>query len=99
MEILKWLVTSSADPNKYSSAVKGALGLAVAWFLQISPLVCGAHIVCLDTNVLSGIVQTIGNLVYFGLSFVSAVVFLFGMGRKIYLGRFSSYTPAEVPNE
>lgn len=94
MQILTWLVTSSSDPDKYSAMVKGALGLALAWFLQISPLVCGAHIVCVDANVLTSAVQTIGNIVYFGLSFISAIVFMFGICRKIYLGRFSAYAPA-----
>ena len=99
MEILKWLVTSSADPNKYSATVKGALGIGVAWLLQISPLTCAAHIVCFDPTVLSSVVQTAGNIVYLGLSLISAVVFLFGLARKIYLNRFSAYPlpPANLP--
>lgn len=91
MQILSWLVTSSADPEKYSATAKGALGLVLAWFLQISPLVCGAHIVCVDPTVLQSAVQTIGNIIYFGLSLISAGVFLFGLGRKLWLGRFSAY--------
>jgi fumarate reductase subunit D len=98
MQILAWLVTSSNDPEKYSATVKGALGLVLAWFLQISPLVCGAHIVCIDSTVLQSAVQTTGNIVYFALSLISGVVFLFGLCRKVWLGRFSAYIPPEVPN-
>jgi hypothetical protein len=61
------------------------------WIIQISPLVCAAHLICIDPNVLDSIVQTVGNIVYLGLSFVSAVAFLFGLGRKIWLNRFSAY--------
>ena len=90
MQFITWLVTSSSDPEKYSATAKGALGLLLAWFLQISPLVCGAHIVCIDPNILTTVFQTLGNVVYFGLSFISAVVFIFGAVRKIYLGRWSA---------
>jgi hypothetical protein len=99
MEIIKWLVTSSADPTRYSATVKGALGFGVAWLLQLSPLVCGAHLICVDPQVLDSVVQTIGNIVYFGLSLISAALFLWGLGRKIWLNRWSSYqvAPADLP--
>ena len=99
MEFIKWLVTSSANPEKYSSLVKGALGLAAAWLLQLSPLVCGAHIICVDPQLIDSIVQTIGSIVYLGLSLVSAVAFLFGVLRKLWLNRWSAYPlpPAGLP--
>jgi|SRR5665213_1618826 len=99
MEILKWLVTSSADPTKYSAMVKGTLGLAIAYIIQLSALTCGYAIFCVDPTLLQSAVQTIGNIVYFFLSLVSAGVFLYGLGRKIWLNRFSAYpiAPANLP--
>jgi hypothetical protein len=75
------------------------LGLVVAWLLQVSPLVCAAHLICFDPTVLDSVVQTAGNIVYFGLSLISALVFLYGLGRKIWLNRFSAYpiSPANLP--
>lgn len=99
MEIFKWLVTSSADPSKYSAMVKGALGLGVAYIIQLSALTCGYAIFCVDPSLLQSVVQTIGNIVYFGLSLISAAVFLYGLSRKIWLNRFSAYNipPANLP--
>lgn len=99
MEIIKWLVTSSADPTKYSAMVKGTLGLGVAYVIQLSALTCGYAIFCVDPSLLQSVVQTIGNIVYFGLSLISAVVFLYGLGRKVWLNRFSAYplAPAKLP--
>jgi hypothetical protein len=100
MEFIKWLVTSSSNRQKYSSMVKGALGLGVAWLIQLSPFFCGAHIVCVEPQLLDSIVDTIGTIVYLGLSLVSAIAFLFGLGRKIWLNRISAYTlpPADLPS-
>ena len=63
MEIIKWLITSSASPDKTSSMVKDALGLGAAWLIQLSPFFCGAHIICIDPSLLDSIVQTIGTIV------------------------------------
>ena len=99
MEIIKWIVTSSADPTRYSVMVKGALGMGAAWLLQLSPLTCGLHLICVEPAVLDSAVQTIGNIVYLGLSLVGAIAFLWGLGRKIWLNRISAYQvpPADLP--
>jgi hypothetical protein len=101
MEILKWLVTSSADPSEYSLMVKGALSLGAAYLLQLLPVLCGFHVICLsvDGNVLSSAVDTIANIVYLGLTLVGAVAFLWGLLRKAWLNRFSAYpiSPANLP--
>lgn len=98
MNFIKWLVTSSADPARYSKTVVGALTLGAAWLVQLSGLICPA-IVCLEPTTLDSVVQTIGNIVYLALSLVGAVQFLWGLGRKIWLNRFSSYqvAPADLP--
>jgi hypothetical protein len=36
MEFIKWLVTSSADPQNYSLMVKGALSIGAAYLLQLT---------------------------------------------------------------
>ena len=64
MELIKWALTSSADPSKYSLMVKGALGIGAAYLLQLLPVLCGFHIICLavDGNVLSTAVDTVANI-------------------------------------
>lgn len=99
MEIIKWLVTSSADPEKYSTMLKGVLSMGVASLIQLSALTCGLHIICLDQTVLMSVVDTIANIVYLALSLIGAGQFLFGLGRKIWLNRISAYglPPANLP--
>jgi hypothetical protein len=101
MQFIKWLVTSSADPSRYSLMVKGALGMGVAYLLKALAITCSVGLYCLslDTNVLSGAVDTIGSIVYFSLSLIGALAFLYGLGRKMWLNRWSAYqvAPADLP--
>jgi hypothetical protein len=99
MEFIKWLVTSSADPTKYSLMVKGALSMWAAWAVQALAVTCGFHLLCVDTSVLSTAVDTVSNIVYLGLSLVGALAFLYGLGRKVWLNRVSAYQvpPANLP--
>lgn len=94
MEFIKWLVTSSADPQRYSMTVKGALSLWAAWVIQFLPITCGFHLICVDQTVLMTAVDTIGNIVYLGLSLLGAVQVLVGLGRKAWLNRVSAYASA-----
>ena len=50
--------------------------------------------------VLDNVAQTIDNIVYLGLSLISAVVFLFGLRRKIWFNRVGTYPipPASLPS-
>jgi hypothetical protein len=100
MEFLKWLVTSSADPQSYSLMVKGMLMGAVAYMLQLLPVLCGFHVICLsvDGNVLNSAVDTVANIVYLGLSLVGSVAFLWGLLRKMWLNRWSAYVSQGQPN-
>jgi hypothetical protein len=52
MEIFKWLVTSSADPQKYSLMLKGALSMGVAYLIQITAITCGFHLFCIQADAL-----------------------------------------------
>jgi hypothetical protein len=37
------------------------------------------------------VVETIANIVHLGLSLVSAVLFLYGLGRKMWLNKWRAY--------
>ena len=99
MEFIKWLVTSSSDPQEYSLMVKGVLSMWVAWIIQALPVTCGFHLLCVDASVLSTAVDTVTNVVYLGLSLIGALAFLYGLGRKVWLNRISAYglPPANLP--
>jgi hypothetical protein len=93
MEIIKWLVTSSANPSKYSLTFKGfALGF-IPWILQALSLTCGLHLYCgaIDGTFLTSVIETVANMIYYGLSFVAGVTFLCGITRKLWLDRWSAY--------
>jgi hypothetical protein len=99
MEFIKWLVTSSADPTEYSTTVKGALTLGVAAIMQVMPITCGLHIICVDQSILISAVDTTATIVYLALSLIGACQVLFGFARKFWLGRVSAYVaaPANLP--
>jgi hypothetical protein len=99
MEFIKYLVTSSADPQSYSLMVKGALMGIAAYLLQLLPILCGLAIVCLsvDGNVLTSAVDTVANIVYLGLSLIGSIAFLWGLGRKMWLNRWSAYQTPPPP--
>jgi len=101
MNIINWVLTSSSDPNKYSLTIKGALSMGAAYVLQLLPVLCGFHVLCwsVDGSVLSSAIDTVTNIVYLALSLVGSVAFLWGLGRKIWLNRWSAYQvpPANLP--
>ncbi len=75
------LFTSSADPNRTSLAVKGFL-------VSLAPL---AMLVFGFTEAEFGtLVESIVNIVFWGLSIVSAVQVILGLRRKVRLGRWSA---------
>ena len=81
MEFIKWIVTSSSDPTKYSLIVKGALSMGAAYLVQLLPILCGLALVCLsvDGSVLASAIDTVANVVYMALSLVGAIAFLYGL--------------------
>src|SRR4051812_26426005 len=93
MEIIKWLVTSSANPQYYSLAFKGAALAVIPWALQLFSLTCGLHILCVaaDGSFLTSVIETVANIIYFGLSLLSAIFFLSGLARKFWLQSWSAY--------
>jgi hypothetical protein len=100
MNLFKWAITSSSDPEKVSLTLKASLALWAAYFLKLSPVLCGFQIICIsvDGDVLTSAINTTANIVYLALSLVGSVAFLIGLGRKVWLGRWSSFVPKDVPN-
>jgi hypothetical protein len=88
-----WVVTSSADPLRYSLALRGIGGLIVAKLMTIATTLCGVGIACigLDVGFLNAILEFVVKAVEYGLYAVAAYATLFGMGRKIYHSRWAHY--------
>ena len=86
-KIFQWITLSSADPKKYSLSVKMALLAAVPYILGIVSASCGIGLVCigLDAEGLNQFIQVSENIVLLVLSLVSAVGFVYGFLRKLYL--------------
>lgn len=82
MNIIKWLITSSADPHKISLTVKGILvALAPAAMLFLG---------WTDADITT-LTESVGNIAFWGLSIVSGIQVVWGLIRKIDLGRWSSF--------
>ena len=90
-----WLITSSADPDAVSLTVKGALVYGVSIIMQFAPLACSlVAALCFDTSVLSPAVDAIVGIIHAILVLISLCMVLYGLGRKIWLGRWAH--PAAV---
>jgi len=52
-----------------------------------------------DGNVLTSAIDTVANIIYLGLSLIGSIAFLYGLGRKMWLNRWSAYQtpPANLP--
>ena len=79
MEIIKWLITSSADPEKVSLFIKSLATLAVLFGL--------------NEAVVSQIGSEIANIVVGVGMVVSSGTVLWALGRKIRFGRWSATPP------
>lgn len=101
MNFIKWLVTSSADPAKYSLALKGALKVGAAYLFQALSITCALHIACLnvDNGLVEQIIETTAAIAYLVLSLWGAGQVLWGLLRKAWLNRWSAYggAPANLP--
>lgn len=83
--VLKWILVSSADPDRWSTTVKMALLGLIPFIMQGIGITCGLHLVCPIVNVdeLTGAFLSIANLVFYALSAVSIVGSVFAFMRKI----------------
>lgn len=91
MNIINWLITSSADPRKTSLAVKGAALLVGSQIVRLLDIACSFGLACLGVTIdtVNQIAQGIEMLVYAGLLLWGAIWFLWGIGRKFYLQRWA----------
>ncbi len=93
-DVFNWFVTSSADPEKYSLALKGTLLGFGAYALQASTLLCGFGILCLgiDADWLNSAIGAVSALVAGILYVIAAVQVIYGLARKVKLGQWSAPT-------
>lgn len=75
------LLKSSADPEKLSTTVKGIL-------LAIVPVII--MVTGLEQEEVNTLVNAIVQVVFLGASLISACQIIYGLARKIYLGRWSA---------
>jgi hypothetical protein len=92
MTMLNWLITSSADPRKTSLAVKGAIVLGGSQLVRLLDIACSFGLACLgvDATIINQAAEGVEALVYGVLVLWGIVWVLWGMGRKIYLARWSA---------
>lgn len=91
IDLKNWLITSSSDPSKTSLAVKGAVLLAGSQIVRVLDIACSFGLACLGVNadVINGIAQATETVVYGTLLAVGGITIVWGILRKIYLGRWS----------
>lgn len=79
---ITWLVTSSADSEKYSLTIKGLL-------VSIAPI--AIIVLHLNTGDYGSLVDAISSVIFYGGSIISAIVTVIGLIRKIDVGHWSAY--------
>lgn len=78
---MKSLIMSSADATKYSTTFKGfALGLV--------PLIMMVTGMTVDDT--EGLINAIEKLIFFGTALIASAQVVYGLVRKLYLGRWSA---------
>jgi hypothetical protein len=93
MEFIKWLVTSSADPSKYSATIKGVGYMGVAYIISLLGFTCASHLFCVaaDGDSLKTVVDTVATIAQSVLLIVGGINFIAGFVRKLYFDRWSAY--------
>lgn len=83
----RWVVKSSADPEKMSLTIKGLLVLLIPYILTSLDMVCaiGQYCISVDESFLKDTVDFIGQSAYLILSFVGAAMTFWGAIRKVDL--------------
>lgn len=92
MNFINWLVTSSADPTKFSLFVRGIAGTAAGVLLHAAVLACGLGVYCIgiDAGWVNAVVDAIAKLAYAVALTIGPLVALLGLIRKIRLGQWSA---------
>lgn len=91
-DLLTWFITSSADPKKTSLAVIGALTFFSSYILQAIQIACAVGFVCLpiDGTILDTAINAIGTFVEGIMMAVGALLFVWGLARKLKFGRWTA---------
>jgi hypothetical protein len=91
---INWLITSSADPENTSLALKGILTVIGGYIVNIASIACSVGIYCLPITAtwLTDMIGAIITGVHAGLLLTGAALTLFGLVRKLILGRWSAPT-------
>ena len=88
--ITNWLITSSANPTQISLALRGILVGMIPVFMTMAATSCTLFAgLCVDSSLISPFIDGLANLVKVILELVAASMFLWGIIRKIVLGRWS----------
>lgn len=93
MDIINWFITSSADPEKTSSALKGTLKVIVAEFIRYATAACAVGFARLcfgDLSWLDQAIELTGQAVYLILALWGVIQAAYGLARKVRLGRWSA---------
>lgn len=80
-DILKKLFTSSTDPKKISLTVQGAL-------VAIAPIAIA--MTNLNADQYNAVVNGVVDIVFYGTALVSALTTVYGLVRKVKLGKWSA---------
>lgn len=91
-DFLKWVVTSSSDPKKWSLLVIGIAGQAGAQILRLSDTACGLGFYCtgIDIDFVNSIVEGLGHVAYAAAFIISLIAMFVGALRKIKLGKWAA---------
>lgn len=85
--IIKFLLTSSADPQKTSLTVKALLLGTIPTIMYSLDMVCrlGYECVALDASLLEQLINALTSFVFLFLSILSVWGTIYGLGRKVVL--------------
>lgn len=89
--IKDWLITSSANPANTSLAIKGIATIIGAYILKASEAACTFGLYCtgIDVAWINSAVQAASNIAFAIALFTGAAMTIWGLGRKLWLGRWS----------
>ena len=90
--LFDWLITSSADPKKTGIAVYGVLSIIGSQLLHITGVLCTLSLYCfaIDQTVLTDMIAAIVSFVETALLLVGITFTIFGLMRKVVLGRWAA---------
>lgn len=89
-ELIHWLITSSANPEKVGLTVKGLLLGVVPVISMVAPVLCALVKVCIDLALVNPFIDGVVGLVVAGCGVISAVMVILGLIRKVQFGRWSA---------